>query len=93
MVSILEFLLFSLIMFLAGIVTDLIWTVYIRKLSDKDYFQAGFWSVGTGICTLLLIEGFLVYKLTCIFWLMGLFVGTWKATHLIDWVDKVTKKK
>ena len=93
MVPILEFLIYSLIMFLVGVVTDLIWTIYIRRLADKEYFQAGFWSMGTGICALLLFQGFLVYKITCIFWLVGLFVGTWKAHILIDWVDKLMEKK
>ena len=89
----LEFALYSLIMFIVGIITDLIWTPYIRKLSDKEYFQAGFWSVGTGICTLLFLEGFLVYKLTCIFWLAGLFVGTWKAPIVIKWIDKIVASR
>jgi len=80
-------------MFLGGIVTDLVWTPYIRKLADKQYFQAAFWSVGTGICSLVLFQGFLVYKLTCVFWLFGLFIGTWKGDKLSNLIDRLLNRK
>jgi flagellar biosynthesis protein FliR len=76
-------------MFLVGIITDLIWTPYIRKLADKEYFQASFWSVAVGICSIGFLQGFLVYKATAIFWLMGQFIGTWKAPLVIGWIDKI----
>ena len=84
MVPVLEFIIYSVIMFIVGAVTDLIWTPYIRALADKKYFQAGLWSMGTGVCALLLFQGFLVYKATCVFWLLGLFIGTWQAGKILD---------
>lgn len=71
-------------MLIVGIVTDLIWTPYIRALADKDYDAASWWSMATGLCSLLVFQGFLVYKLTCIFWLIGLNLGTRIAGKMLD---------
>jgi hypothetical protein len=93
MVPILEFILYSAVMFIVGAITDAVYAGYIVKISEKNWSQAGKWSVMTGLLAFVWLESLLVYKLTFIFWLIGLYVGTIKAPLLIALVDRLAKRK
>lgn len=87
-----EALIYSIAMFFIGAATDLIFALYVRNLADKNFKHAARWSVGAGICSLLVLEGFLVYPIACISWLVGLYVGTLKSEKLNLLIEKHTKK-
>ena len=72
------------LLFISGFIVDVIWSLYIKSLSDDKYFLAGLHFVGTGICGL-----FVIYEvsstrdiLTGLPYLIGLFFGTYFSKYL-----------
>ena len=80
-------LLYALILFLAGTFTDITWALYIRKVAEHKRLSGALYSVGTGLCTVIIIEGIITNIWLFIPWLFGLFVGT----YFSDDVEKSMK--
>jgi len=73
-------------MFASGVVTDVIWAMYITKLSEHKHLQAAIYSVGTGLVTIIFIEGMITNLYLTIPWLCGLFVGTFYSDTIESWI-------
>lgn len=76
-----------------GIITDVIWALYIYHLSRKENLAGALYSVGTGICTVVLMEAILYNVLLTGFWLAGLFIGTYYSTRIENLVTKLLRRK
>ena len=88
-----QFILEILIIFFAGFLTDGIWFLYITKTSEKKKFQAATYSVLTGITAFIWLEGMMQNKLLIIFWLCGLWVGTYYADKTENIIKKIFRIK
>ena len=80
---------FGLIMFVSGVVTDTLWAFYIQSMAayertrEQRYLKAAaWWSVGTGVCTLVFVEGVVQNVVVATVWLLGLWLGTYYSTVL-----------
>jgi hypothetical protein len=82
----------ALILFLIGCVTDIIWVLYITNVSEKHRVKAATYSVLTGICGFVWLEGMMADKFLVIFWLCGLWVGTYYAEMIESVVKRMIKK-
>ena len=75
--------LFAPLLFLNGLVTDIIWTIYIQRVAvcktKKERAIAGLYSIGTGIVSAIWVEGVLYVPYLLPVWLLGLWVGTYNA--------------
>lgn len=91
--NILHIVLYSLGLFLTGCITDIIWALYIRNVSENDKLKAAIYSVGTGICTIIFVEGILHGIFYSIFWLIGLFIGTYYSNSIEIFMEKIWVKK
>lgn len=76
--------LLAIVMFCSGVVTDVLWAFYIQALAEhartskKRYLRAAaWWSVGTGVCTLVFVEGVVQNVWISTIWLVGLWLGTY----------------
>ena len=76
--------LLAILMFCSGVVTDVLWAFYIQSLAEhartgrKRYLRAAaWWSVGTGVCTLVFVEGVVQNVWISTIWLLGLWLGTY----------------
>jgi len=94
---------------LSGIITDFTWAMYIQKLAeykipsveDKEnpkrrkliLREAAFWSSGTGLCTVFLIEGIIVNFYVSLFWLVGLWIGTYYSNTIEVFLRKLFRHK
>lgn len=71
-----------IIAFLSGILTDIIWALYIYYVSrdgKRNRKLAAAFSIGTGICTLIVMYIALTNFWITSFWLLGLGIGTYYA--------------
>jgi len=73
----------ALMLFISGFLTDLTWVFYVQALAEhartgKKYYLkvASWWSVGTGLCTLVVFEGIMQNFWVSLVWLVGLWCGT-----------------
>jgi hypothetical protein len=73
---------YCLLLFTSGVVTDVLWALYIKYISEGKLLIGAFFSTSTGVCTIIFVEGLLNSKLSMIFWLAGLFIGTWQAKKI-----------
>jgi hypothetical protein len=81
--------LLALLMLVSGVITDITWAFYIQELSahertkEKRHLRnAAWWSVGTGMCTLVFIEGVVQNIWISLLWLVGLWFGTYYSAFL-----------
>lgn len=86
--------LLSFLMFLSGFATDFTLVMYVQKVAEykrlksldikkkKLLRDAAFWSIATGICSILMVEGLTTNLLTTSFWLFGLWLGTYFSDDL-----------
>jgi len=74
------------LLFLAGVLTDVTWALYIQALADRRRLPAALYSVGTGIVTIVFVEGMLHDPILSIFWLIGLFFGTYHVSNIEKFV-------
>lgn len=84
------------LVFLAGIISDIFWTIYVfyatKKNKDSRKLAAHF-SVGIGICTLLMVYVSLHNIVFSFFWLIGLWIGTYQALWIKKkFLNKILKK-
>ena len=79
----------AILLFIAGFLTDVTWVFYIRYVSAKKRFAAAWWSVGTGICTLVFVEGVVGNVVLGIFWLTGLWFGTYFSDDIETFAKKI----
>jgi hypothetical protein len=77
---------FAPILFLSGVTTDLLWTPYIQAVADKRMLTAGLYSVGTGVISIVFVEGIILDMYSMPFWLVGLFVGTYFSDNFQKFV-------
>ena len=70
------------LLLLAGILTDVTWALYIQALADRRRLPAALYSVGTGIVSIVFVEGALHAPFLLAFWLVGLFVGTYFVQNI-----------
>jgi uncharacterized membrane protein len=87
-----EFLIQSTILCVSGFVTDIIWALYIRKVNEKKKLQAALYSVGTGICTVVFVEGLLISFWLTFPWLVGLFCGTYFSDDVEQYLTTKLKR-
>jgi hypothetical protein len=86
-------ILYCFVLFLSGFITDVIWVFYIKYVSEGKLFIGAFFSVATGICTIIFVEGLINSKISMLFWLAGLFLGTWQAQKFKEMLVKAWTKK
>jgi len=84
------------LVFMAGIISDIFWTIYVfyatKKNKDSRKLAAHF-SVGIGICTLLMVYVSLHNIVFSFFWLVGLWIGTYQALWIKKrFLNKILKK-
>ena len=77
---------FAPLLFLAGIVTDVTWALYIQALADRKRLPAALYSVGTGVVSIVFVEGMIHDPVLSVFWLVGLFFGTFYASSIQQFV-------
>jgi len=82
-----------LTLFVAGFLTDVIWALYIRKIANKNKLQGALYSVGTGICAIIFVEGLLTNIYLMIPWLIGLFFGSYFSDNIEQVLIKFFKGK
>ena len=70
------------LLLLAGILTDVTWALYIQALADRRRLPAAFYSVGTGIVSIVFVEGAIHVPWLISFWLAGLFIGTYYVQNI-----------
>jgi hypothetical protein len=87
-----KFVFQSLILLVSGFITDIVWALYIRKVSENKRLQASFLSVGTGICTIIFVKGLLTNFWLTFPWLVGLFFGTFYSNNLETFFKKLREK-
>jgi len=88
-----EFILRACVMFLTGFVTDVTWALYIKYVGGGNKLKGAFYSVGTGICTVVFVEGTIVSIWLTPFWLIGLFLGTYYSNEVEECIQKFYKTK
>ena len=81
----------SVVMFLIGFCTDIIWVLYIQNVADKKRVAAANYSVMTGICGILWVEGLLSNVYLMVFWLAGMWIGTYFADQIESFVKRLIK--
>lgn len=79
------------LLFLAGVCTDVTWALYIQALADRRRLSAALYSVGTGIVSIVFVEGVIHNVWMTTFWLAGLFVGTYYASAIEQYVKGLWK--
>jgi len=84
-----NFFISAFLLFISGVLTDIIWALYIQKLAEKKNFQGALYSVGTGICTVIFVEGLLYSLWIMPFWLFGLFIGTYYSNRIEGVIQKI----
>jgi hypothetical protein len=71
---------------IAGFTTDVVWAVYVRSINtmtdQKSRIKAANFAVGTGICSLIFIEGIFHNVFFAIAWFIGLWLGTYHANSI-----------
>ena len=68
----------AILLFCAGVVQDTIWALYIIHTGLKHKLSSAFYSVGTGLGSLVMVTGMMEdSKWLMIFWLLGLWLGTY----------------
>ena len=78
-------------MFLIACFTDVIWVLYIQRVAEKRKFAAANYSIITCICGIIWIEGLLSNIWLMIFWLAGMWVGTYFADEIESFVKRLIK--
>lgn len=82
--------LFAPLLFLVGLVTDVIWTIYIQKVAicktKNERAIAGLYSVGTGVVSAIWVEGVLYAPFMLPFWWIGLWCGTYFAHDIEEFL-------
>ena len=81
------------IIFLVGFLTDGIWVLYITKVNEKKKLQAANYSAIIGLSSFLWLEGMLQSKILVVFWLFGLWLGTYFAYEIEAVIKKIFKLK
>jgi predicted double-glycine peptidase len=83
--------------FLAGLISDIFWTIYVFYATKKNKNSrklAAHFSVGIGICTLLMVYVSLHNIVFSFFWLIGLWIGTYQALWIKEnFLNKLLKKR
>ena len=86
------FILNAILLFLVGCFTDIIWVLYITNVSEKKRAKAATYSVLTGICGFAWLEGMMADKFLVIFWLCGLWIGTYFASSIESFIKRLMKR-
>jgi hypothetical protein len=81
-------ILYCLVLFVSGVVTDIIWALYVKYLSTERLNKAAWYAVGTGVCSIIFVEGIIHSIYSTIFWLIGLYIGTYYSKR----VEQLWKK-
>lgn len=79
----------AILLFIAGFLTDFTWVFYVRYVNAKKRFLAAWWSVGTGICTLIFVETVVGNFYGGLFWLTGLWFGTFFSDNIESFAKKI----
>jgi hypothetical protein len=71
-------------MFLSGFCTDLLWALYIRRVSERRRLAAASLSTAIGVMSVVWVFGIEKDVFNALFWLAGLFSGTYAALTIED---------
>ena len=74
--------------FLAGFVLDVFWALYIQANSDRARLRAALYSVCIGLSQGVFVKSVQEDAATLVFWLCGLFIGTYYANEVEQWFTK-----
>lgn len=81
-----------LILFLSGVVTDLLWALYILKIAERKRLPAALYSVAIGACSLFWLESMLYSVWIMPAWLLGLFIGTYFSEKIEKTIMKTIRR-
>jgi hypothetical protein len=87
------FIIQAFILFFVGCLTDTIWVLYITNVTNKNRLKAANYSVLTGICGFAWLEGMMADKILVVFWLVGLWCGTYFAEQIESFVKRLLRVK
>lgn len=86
-------ILIALGMFFSGFLADLLWALYIRKIAAKARLSAAIYAVLIGVFSVVFFEGMMQGSFFALFWLFGLFLGTYSSVDFEEWMVKLNNKR
>jgi len=83
---------YYLLLFISGVVSDLLWALYIKKIAEKKKLQASIYSVLIGLAGIVMIDAIAKDLRVAPVWLASLFIGTYIAVDSEKFLKRLKRK-